>query len=147
MPKLELTVPVDVATTPRRAFEFFADHHHVAQVLEGVNRWEPLGKQTEGVGARYAVEMRALGVPLRSTLRLDRWRPGREIGWVSESGLIKQRGGFTFTPRGSGVRIVLSIEYEPPASVLGAAVARRLDGFVRRRLEVAMANIKSRLES
>jgi uncharacterized membrane protein len=91
--------------------------------------------------------MVALGFPLRSVLRLDRWRPGHEIGWVSESGLIKQRGGFTFKPVGMGVRITLRIEYEPPASVLGLAVARRLDGFVRRRLEKAMQNIKLTLES
>ena len=137
-----------VATTPARAFDFFADYHHVAQVLEGVNRWEPIGPQTQGVGARYAVEMLALGLPLRSVLRLDRWRRGHEIGWVSESGLIKQRGGFTFAPAGKGaVRITLRIEYEPPASVVGATVARTLDGFVRHRLEAAMQNIKATLES
>jgi uncharacterized membrane protein len=147
LPKLELTVPVVVETTAERAFDYFADHRHVAQVLEGVSRWEPIGAQKEGVGARYAVEMQALGFPLRSVLRLDRWRRPREIGWVSESGLIKQRGDFTFTPEGRAVRIVLRIEYEPPASVLGAAVARRLDGFVRHRLERAMANIKQTLES
>lgn len=136
-----------VDTTPTRAFDFFADHRHVARVLEGVNRWEPIGTQTQGVGARYAVEMLALGFPLRSVLRLDRWRRGHEIGWVSESGLIKQSGGFTFERAGKGVRITLHIEYEPPASIVGATVARTLDGFVRHRLETAMRNIKATLES
>ncbi len=140
-------MPVVVATTPKRAFDYFADYHHVAHVLEGVNRWEPIGEQTEGVGARYSVEMLALGFPLRSVLRLDRWAPAHEIGWVSESGLIKQRGGFTFERAGKGVRITLHIEYEPPASVLGVAVARTLDRFVRGRLEAAMQNIKATLES
>lgn len=140
-------MPVNVETSPTRAFDFFADYHHVAQVLEGVSEWKPVGPQSQGAGARYAVEMRALGFPLRSVLRLDRWQRPREIGWVSETGLIKQRGGFTFTRIPKGVRIVLHIEYEPPASVVGVAVARRLDGFVRRRLEAAMENIKATLES
>ena len=147
MPKLDLSVPVVVETTPARAFDFFADYHHVAQVLDGVSKWEPLGPQSQGIGSRYSVEMVALGFPLRSVLRLDRWRRPHEIGWISESGLIKQRGGFTFARSGKGVRIVLSIEYEPPASIVGAAVARRLDGFVRHRLERAMLNIKHTLES
>ena len=147
MPKLDLSVPVVVETTPARAFDFFADYHHVAQVLDGVSKWEPIGPQSQGIGSRYAVEMVALGFPLRSVLRLDRWRRPHEIGWVSESGLIKQRGGFTFERSSKGVRIVLSIEYEPPASIVGAAVARRLDGFVRHRLERAMLNIKHTLES
>lgn len=147
MPNLELTVPVEVATSPERAFDYFADHRNVARVLEGVNRWDPIGSRTQGVGARYAVEMSALGLPLRSVLRLNRWRRPHEIGWVSESGIIKQRGGFTFTPDAGGVRIVLHIEYEPPASILGAAVARRLDSFVRGRLQSAMDRIKDTLES
>ena len=139
-------MPVTVATTPERAFDYFADHRHVAHILEGVSRWEPLGDQTQGVGARYSVQMQALGVPLRSVLRLNRWRRPHAIGWVSESGLIKQEGGFTFVRMARGVRIVLHITYEPPASFLGAAVARRLDGFVRRRLAAAMERIRTTLE-
>ena len=148
MPKLELSVPVTVATTPERAFDYFADHRHVARVLEGISRWEPVGAQTQGVGARYAVEMSALGFPLRSVLRLDRWRRPHEIGWISESGLVKQEGGFTFTKVAPGsVKIGLRIAYEPPASVIGAAVARRLEGMVRRRLERALERIRESLET
>jgi polyketide cyclase/dehydrase/lipid transport protein len=147
LPKLELSEPVTVECTPERAFDFFADYRHVAEVLEGVSRWEPIGAQTQGVGARYSVEMQALGFPLRSVLRLDRWRRPHEIGWISESGLIKQRGGFTFTRIAGGVRITLQITYEPPASFLGAAVANTLDGFVRRRLRSAMERIRTTLEA
>ena len=147
MPKLELSIPITVGASSEEAFDYFADRRHVVQVLEGVGRWDPIGSQTQGVGARYAVEMSALGFPLRNTLRLDRWRRPHEIGWVSESGLVKQRGSFTFTetPAG-GTRIVLRIEYTPPGSLLGAAVAGRLDGFVRRRLAVAMGRIRDRLQ-
>ena len=143
--KLELSVPITVRTTPEKAFDYFADHRHVAQVLEGVSRWDPIGAQTQGVGARYAVEMQALGWPLRSVLRLNRWRRPHEIGWISESGLIKQEGSFTFAGAKGATKITLRIAYEPPASVLGAAVARRLDGFVRARLVAAMERIRDRL--
>ena len=147
MPTLELSVPITVGAPPGRVFDYFADHRHVAAVLDGVSRWDPIGEQTQGVGARYAVEMLALGFPLRSVLRLDTWRRPQEIGWISESGLIKQRGSFTFSPApGGGTRIVLRIEYTPPASLLGAAVAGRLDGFVRRRLAGAMERIRETLE-
>ena len=147
MPKLELSVSVVAACTPEHAFDYFADYHHVALVLEGINRWEPLGGQTQGEGARYSVEMLALGFPLHTVLRLNRWRRPRVIGWISESGLIKQEGAFTFTSVPEGVRIVLDIGYVPPASLLGAAVARRLDGFVRRRLTLAMERIRETLET
>ena len=93
MARLEFSSAINVKTKPERAFDYLADHRHVAQVLEGVSRWEPIGARTKGLGARYKVEMLAFGIPLKNVLRLDRWRRGREIGWISESGLIKQEGG------------------------------------------------------
>jgi len=149
MAQREFSADVTVKCTPERAFDYFADHKHVAAVLDGVTKWEPIGEKTEGTGARYEVEMVALGFPLKSLLRLNRWRRPHEIGWMSEKGLIKQEGGFTFTRvkgRG-GVHIVLRIAYTPPGAILGAAVAGRLDGLVRRRLQAALERIREVLET
>ena len=136
-----------VKCSPEHAFDYFADHRHVAAVVDGVTKWEPIGSKTEGVGARYEVEMVALGFPLKSVLRLDRWRRPHEIGWVSEKGLIKQEGGFTFTRVSGGVHIVLRIAYTPPGAILGAAVAGRVDGVVRGRLQKALERIRGVLET
>jgi uncharacterized membrane protein len=147
MARLEFKAEVTVKCPPESAFDYFADHRHVAAVLEGVSRWEPLGVKTRGVGARYNVALVAFGVPLESVLRLNRWRRPYEIGWVSESGPIKQDGGFTFRKVPGGVHIELRIAYEPPASFLGAAIARRLDWMVRGRLQRALERIRDRLEA
>jgi len=111
-----------------------------------VSRWEPVGPKSSGLGARFNVEMQALGMPLRNVLRLDRWRRPHEIGWVSESGLIKQEGGFTFKTAKDGVLIELRIAYEPPGSFLGGAVAGRLDWVIRGRLQKALERIRTVLE-
>lgn len=144
---VEFKASVSIRCSPERAFDYFADHRHVAEVLDGVGKWDPIGPRTRGVGARYSVEMNALGLPLESTLRLNRWRRPEEIGWVSESGLIRQEGGFTFSEMPDGVRVVLRIAYEPPGAMLGGAVARRVDWVVRRRLERALDKIRERLEA
>jgi hypothetical protein len=146
MARREFSAAVTVRCTPERAFDYFADHTHVAAVLDGVTRWEPIGPRTEGVGARYEVEMVALGFPLKSVLRLNRWRRPHEIGWVTEKGVIKQEGGFTFTTVKGGVHIVLRIAYTPPGAILGAAVSRTVDGVVRDRLQKALERIRDRLE-
>jgi hypothetical protein len=146
MARLEFTAAVNVRCTPERAFDYFADHRHVADVLEGVSRWDPIGAKTQGVGARYSVEMVALGFPLRSVLGLNRWKRPEEIGWISESGLIKQEGGFTFTGTEHGVHIELRIAYEPPASFVGAAIAGRLDWMVKGRLQRALERIRKKLQ-
>ncbi len=147
MARLEFSAAVVVQTSPERAFDYFADYHHVAEVLEGVSMWEPIGSTTTGIGARYTVEMLAMGIPLRTVLRLNRWRRPHEIGWVSESGLIKQEGGFTFTKASKGTRVELRIAYVPPASFVGALAARRLDRVVRQRLQLALDHIRDTLEA
>jgi hypothetical protein len=146
MARLEFSASVVMKTSPERAFDYFADHHHVANILEGVTRWEPIGQRTKGVGARYRVELVAIGFPLRSVLRLDRWRRPHEIGWVSESGLIKQEGGFTFSKVPEGVRVGLRIAYEPPAAAVGALIAKRVDWLVKERLQRALERIRDILE-
>jgi uncharacterized membrane protein len=146
MAKVEFTAEVMVKCPPERAFDYFADYRHVAAVLDGVTRWEPIGPKSSGAGARFNVEMMALGVPLKSVLRLNRWRRPDEIGWVSESGVIKQEGGFTFTKVRGGVHIELRIAYQPPGSFVGAAIAKRLDWTVKRRLNSALARIREKLE-
>ncbi|HEY2597690.1 MAG TPA: SRPBCC family protein [Candidatus Dormibacteraeota bacterium] len=143
----EFSAAVTVKCSPERAFDYFGDHRHVAAALDGVTKWEPIGSKTEGVGARYEVEMVALGFPLKSVLRLNRWRRPHEIGWVSEKGVIKQEGGFTFAAVNGGVQIVLRIAYTPPGAILGAAVAGRVDGFVRDRLQKALERIRVVLET
>jgi uncharacterized membrane protein len=147
MAQREFSADVIVKCTPERAFDYFADHEHVAAVLEGVTKWEPIGSKSEGVGARYEVEMLALGFPLKSVLRLSRWRRPHEIGWVSEKGVIKQEGGFTFTKVRGGVHILLRIGYTPPGAILGAVVAGRVDGVVRDRLQKALERIRDVLEA
>jgi uncharacterized membrane protein len=147
MARREFKAEMTVKCSPERAFDYFADYRHVAAVLEGVSRWEPAEKKTRGIGARYNVELQALGMRLRSVLRLDRWRRPHEIGWVSESGLIKQEGGFTFKKVKDGVRIELRIAYEPPASFIGGAIAGRLDWIVRQRLQKALESIRDLLEA
>jgi uncharacterized membrane protein len=146
MARREFTAEVTVKVPPERAFDYFADYRHVAAVLEGVSRWEPVGTKTTGLGARFNVEMQALGMPLRSVLRLNRWRRPHEIGWVSESGVIKQEGGFTFNKVNNGVLIELRIAYEPPASFIGGAIAGRLDWVIRGRLQKALERIRDLLQ-
>jgi uncharacterized membrane protein len=146
MARLEFSAEVTVRVPPERAFDWFADYRHVAEVLEGISKWEPIGPKSRGVGARYNVEMTALGVPLKSVLKLNRWRRPHEIGWISESGLIKQEGRFTFKEVDGGVHIELRIAYEPPAAFVGAAIAKRLESMVKGRLERSLERIRDNLE-
>jgi uncharacterized membrane protein len=127
-------------------FAWVSDHRNVPTVLDGIDRWEPLGTRTRGIGARFDVSMRVLGFPLENVLVIDRWDEPRAIGWRSESGLIAQSGGWRFEPRPEGTEVRLTIGYEPPGGALGGLVAGRVDGLVRGRLEQALVRMRARLD-
>jgi hypothetical protein len=135
-----------IARPPADVFAWVADPRHVALVLEGVERWEPLDGRSAGVGARFDVSMRALGLPLENVLVLDRWDEPRAIGWRSESGLIPQSGGWRFEERGAGTEVTLTIGYEPPGGAIGGLLAGRVDGVVRDRLQRALDRMRDALE-
>lgn len=135
-----------VRRAPEDVFEWVADHRNVPLALEGVTRWTPLGSKTRGVGARFDVEMRALGVPLQNVLVLDTWQRPRAIGWHSESGPIGQAGSWTFTPQAGGTDVLLTIGYEPPAGALGGLVAGAVESLVTRRLQQALERLRQALE-
>jgi uncharacterized membrane protein len=139
------TASATVAAPVQKAFDFVADYRNVSRVLDGVTRWEPLGR-SRGLGARFEVEMRTFGIPLRNVLVLDRWEEPRELGWRSESGLIEQTGGWRFQQRPGGTEIELRIAYAPPGAAVGNLVAGRADALVRRRLERALERIRAELE-
>jgi uncharacterized membrane protein len=128
-------------------FDFVADYRNVPSVLDGVKRWEPITSHSKGVGATYRVEMSALGIPMADTLKLDLWERPHAIGWHSVGGIMPQLGRWRFTARDGGVDVELRIRYAPPAGIIGDALARPLDGTVRRRLERAVARMKQAIET
>jgi uncharacterized membrane protein len=137
---------ITVARPAEAVFDWVADYRHVAEVLEGVERWEPLQGETRGLGARFDVSMSALGLPLENVLVLDRWEEPSTIGWRSESGLLQQSGRWDFRPRGEGTAVSLSIGYVPPLGVVGQLVAGEVDSLVRERLRRALEEMKRILE-
>jgi uncharacterized membrane protein len=140
------TARIQIARPPGDVFAWVADHRNVPRVLEGVDRWEPLGDRATGRGARFDVSMRALGLPLENVLVLDTWEEPSAIGWRSESGLVPQAGGWRFEPRPGGTEVALTISYEPPGGAVGGLVAGRVDGVVRGRLQQALERMKAVLE-
>ena len=134
-------------TTAEAAFAWIADYRHVPLVLDGVTRWEPLGRKKSGVGARFDVEMRTLGVPLTSEMELVEWEAPRRIAWASRGGVIRQDGAWTIEDLGDGIEVTLMIEYEPPAAAVGNLLAGPVEALARRRLQKALERMGEHLEA
>ena len=115
--------------------------------MDGIREWRPVGKQAEGVGARYRVELGQLPVPLRAVLVIVAWRRPHEIGWTTEASPVSNRGRWDFRPLEGGTEVELSVTYQPPAGVVGNFLASGVEGLVKARIGAALDRMKEKLEA
>jgi uncharacterized membrane protein len=135
-----------VPRSPEEVFDWVADYRHVPEVMDGVSSWRPLGKQSEGVGARYRVELGGLSILLRATLVIVEWERPTAIGWSSESSPVGNSGRWTFRPAAHGAtRVELAISYRPPAGAVGNFLAGRVESVLHDRIVKALDRMRERL--
>jgi uncharacterized membrane protein len=123
-----------------------ADYRNVPRVMAGISVWRPIGKQSEGVGARYQVELGELPIPVRARLMIVEWKRPEAIAWATESSPVTNQGRWTFADEDGGTEVELAVTYQPPAGGLGNIVASGIEGIVRGRIVAALDRMKEELE-
>jgi uncharacterized membrane protein len=72
--------------------------------------------------------------------------PGQKIAWASTGGDVANSGAVRFDDHGSTTGVEVSLAYDPPAGVLGDAVAK-LFADPQSKVEKALASFKSTIEA
>jgi predicted alpha/beta-hydrolase family hydrolase len=83
---------VTVERPPQEVFDWIADYRNVPRVLDGVQRWQPVGGKRTGVGATYDVRLGVLGIGLGTRIKLTRWEPPRLRGVVAAAPARRRHG-------------------------------------------------------
>lgn len=138
---VEIAAPVD------EVFAFVDDHTKTRTWMYGLDRIEPVGDQTRGVGAEYDGVMK-IGVPLKSRIRCTVWEENRRIELTSVKG-IKNTQRWTFTAIDEGrTRVDAWISYSlpggPAGATMGAAVKPLIGVAVRNTSESLVRAVESR---
>lgn len=64
-----------------------------------------------------------LGIPVSWKAVTKTFEPPSTLAWESLEGTIKTRGFITVRPEGTGSRVTVHVEYEPPGGAIGEAFA------------------------
>jgi len=72
--------------------------------------------------------------------------PGEKIAWASTGGDVANSGAVRFDDHGTTTGVEVSLAYDPPAGVLGDAVAK-LFADPQDKVEKALASFKQTIES
>jgi carbon monoxide dehydrogenase subunit G len=134
----DVTLPV----TPQEAFAAIADLDH-ADWLPAVRRLRHVGGPRRGVGAKYEVEVGAMGRHLRGVLVCEEMTPPSHMLMELEQGLDLTIEAAVRPVRG-GCRVEISATYSVGSGPLGAAVERASQGAARREVARACEQLAAR---
>ena len=134
----DVTLPVP----PREAFAAISDLEH-ADWLPAVRGLRHVGGPRKGVGARYEVEVGAMGRHLRGVLVCEELTPPKRMVMALDGGLELTIEAAVRAVRG-GCRVDISARYSVGSGLLAAALERSSQGAARREVARACEQLAAR---
>ena len=96
---------LDTPATPRAAFSFLADFANLGAWDPSIERVERLDRGPLGVGSRFRVTLRFLGVASVLDYRVERYAPPRHAVLVGTGPLVTATDAVSVEPRRGGCRV------------------------------------------
>ena len=134
---------VTVAAPPERLYHFWRNFDNLPRIMSHVERVEVLSETC----SRWHVKAPA-GMTVSWEAEIINDRPPHLLAWRTLAGaMVSHAGSVRFTPAGSGTRIEVSLQYDPPGGALIHAAARLMDADAGQVLEHDLHEFKQALES
>lgn len=134
---------VTVAAPPERLYHFWRNFDNLPRIMSHVERVEVLSETR----SRWHVKAPA-GMTVSWEAEIINDRPPHLLAWRTLAGAtVSHAGSVRFTPAGSGTRIEVALQYDPPGGTLTHAAARLMDADAGRVLEHDLQEFKHALES
>jgi uncharacterized membrane protein len=130
---IEVAAPIDLV------WSIVTDPERVLSFMSGVTRWEVVGPEPTGLGARYQSLLRVGAAEVGGLIEVVEWLPPSECAWTSVTG-VDQRGRWRLRERPHNrTRVELRLAYGVAGAGLTGWVAERVaaptvSGHVRRTL-------------
>jgi uncharacterized membrane protein len=130
---IEVAAPIDLV------WSIVTDPERVLSFMSGVTRWEVVGSEPTGLGARYQTLLRVGAAEVGGLIEVVEWMPPSEFAWTSVTG-VDQRGRWRLRERPHDhTRVELRLAYGVAGAGLIGWVAERVaaptvSGHVRRTL-------------
>ena len=133
------TIPLG---TGQRVYDVWRNLENLPRLLSHVERVEVLDRTR----SRWTVKGPA-GARVSWDAELINDKPGELIAWrTTDSTLVNHAGSVTFEPAGSGTRVRVSLQYDPPGGRFGHAVASLVSADAGSQVTHDLAEFKRALE-
>jgi uncharacterized membrane protein len=113
---------IDVSAPAEAVWAFVDDPSRYLHFMSGITRWEVVGEQASGLGARYRMLMHVGSAEVGGQVEVVEHDPARDMAWVSVVG-IDQRGRWRLRERPhGGVTPVTKVELRLSYGVAGSGI-------------------------
>jgi uncharacterized membrane protein len=134
---------LEVNATADQCYAWWRGLTNLPHILPDVESVEP---QTGSTQVTHWKVSGPLGRTVEWDAKIVEDVPGEKIAWSSTDGDVANSGAVRFDDHGSTTGVEVSLAYDPPAGVLGDAVAK-LFADPQDKVEKALAAFKQTIES
>lgn len=137
----QIAAPIDavwkIVSDPTRALSF----------MSGVTRWEVVGEEPTGLGARYRMLLRVGSAEVGGLIEVVEFDAPSDLAWTSVTG-VDQRGRFRLRRERNGrTRVELRLAYGVAGSGIFGLIAERIAApIVRGHLRRSLQQLKRLVE-
>ena len=144
MPMIERKITISAPV--KKVFEYIKDPKMTPEWLPGMIETKDIVQTKEGVGSTHNWVYKMSGMTFEGKNITDEFIEDKKIVIRSE-GSIKTLWNWDFKPHDDGTRLELLLEYSVPMPVLGKLAEKIVLKQNEKEADIAMANIKARMES
>jgi uncharacterized membrane protein len=145
---MKVAKAVWVQAPPDVVWRFIADPSNYLHFMEGITRWEVVGRRRTGLGARYRILMHVGSAELGGVVEIVEHVPNRELAWTSVVG-TEQRGRWRLRPdpRDPGrTRVELRISGNAAGGVIGQIAAIVARPTIARHVERSLRELRRQVQ-
>lgn len=140
---VDIQKTLHIAAPLERVFEFWSNYQNFPYFMSHVDEVRDLGDDRSHWVARGPA-----GLPVEWDALLTEYVPNEVLAWKSIAGsALKHAGRVRFTPDGTGTRVHIKMSYNPPAGVLGHALASLLGQDLKSLMDKDLLSVKTLLEA
>lgn len=138
-----VTRSINISAPVEKVFAYVSDPMNIPEWLP--NMMEVTEVTGSGVGQHYRWRAKMAGVPLNGESTVREYIPNQRRVVEGKGGFVST-WTFTYEPHDSGTKFGINIEYTIPVPVLGKLAEKLVLKQNERTADMAMANIKDKME-
>ncbi|HZS04204.1 MAG TPA: SRPBCC family protein [Blastocatellia bacterium] len=141
---IDIHKTININAPVERVFEFWTNYENFPHFMTNVREVREIGN-----GRSHWVVSGPAGVPVEWDAVITEYIPGKLIAWKSErNSIIRNAGLVRFEPQNDHLtRLTVRMSYNPPAGVVGHAVATAFGADPKHEMDADLARMKTMIET